>query len=165
MLDKNEARIKYKEIRRSVEDRAEKERAILGRLMNEYGDSRSVFCYESFGSEVSTKEIIRQFLERGAQVYVPVVAGDGMLLKNLVSGELLDKQCALTVVPLLAFDGKCNRLGYGKGYYDRYLKRSDTTAVGIAFAEQYCEELPYNEYDTPLSAIILPFRSIINMNN
>lgn len=154
MPDKNETRAIYKEIRKDIENRKAKEAVIFDRLFEHFGSAHSVFCYESFGSEVSTKDIIDEFLKRGAEVCVPVVSGGHMLLRNLSTGAIADKSCDLTLVPLLAFDCGCNRLGFGKGYYDRYLRTHDTVSVGIAFGEQYCKNLPTNELDMPLSFII-----------
>ena len=155
-MDKYEARQVYKEIRKNVTERTAKERAIADKLFGLFGSRVSVFCYQSFGSEVSTANIISEFLSRGARVYVPEVCDNDMLLKDLSSGNLTDAACELTVVPLLAYDDTCNRLGYGKGYYDRYLTGRITIPVGIAFSEQYCKKLPKNALDVPLSYIITP---------
>ena len=154
MLDKSETRQKFKEIRKNISDRVAKERIVFERLFARFGDSKSVFCYQSFGSEVSTVDIINEFLVRGAKVFIPEIDGKKMMLKNIKTGEYSDKPCKLSIVPLLAFDGDCCRIGYGKGYYDRYLSVNATVSVGIAFAEQYCENLPKNEQDIPLSCII-----------
>lgn len=64
----------------------------------------------------------------------------------------------LLLVPLLAFDRHGYRLGYGAGYYDRYLRthRAKRTlrAVGIAFAGQQVDDLPVDEWDEPLDAVV-----------
>ena len=155
-MDKSETRQLYKEIRKNISERETKENAISDKLFGLFGNCRSIFCYQSFGSEVSTELIIKEYLSRGAAVYVPEVCGENMLLKNLASGEVTDTACELTIVPLLAFDDFCGRIGYGKGYYDRYLAGHGTTSVGIAFSEQYCNNLPKTALDVPLSYIITP---------
>lgn len=156
MSDKNGTRQQYKAIRKSIQNRIQKEAVITDRIMSEYGSYRSVFCYQSFGSEVSTAQIIRRFTELGAAVYAPLCIGEEMRHKSVIGDEVTDKPCELTIVPLLAFDGCCDRLGYGKGFYDRYLATHKTTAVGIAFDEQYCENLPKESTDRPLNAIVTP---------
>lgn len=64
----------------------------------------------------------------------------------------------LLLVPLLAFDRLGYRLGYGAGYYDRYLRehraRRSVKAVGIAYAGQQVESLPVEEFDEPLDAVV-----------
>jgi len=62
------------------------------------------------------------------------------------------------IVPLLAFDGKGHRLGYGGGYYDRIIchlkRRRPTLVVGFAYAEQEIREVPVEETDHPLDMIV-----------
>ena len=71
---------------------------------------------------------------------------------------------SLIVVPLVAYDNKLNRIGYGKGYYDRILKKISKTkniiTVGIAYSFQECEKIPTNKHDFKLN-YILTERSII----
>jgi 5-formyltetrahydrofolate cyclo-ligase len=63
-------------------------------------------------------------------------------------------------VPLLAFDATGHRLGYGGGFYDRTIaearKRSDITAVGVAFDEQRLDAVPHVDYDQPLDWMLTP---------
>lgn len=155
-MDKKATRLKYKEIRLNIEHRIEKEDAVLSTLIKNYSNVKTVFCYESFGSELSTVNIIKHYLSINCNVYVPVVEGVKMFLKNIVTGDIYTGDCNLTIVPLLAFDSRKNRIGYGKGFYDRYLREANTLAVGVAFGEQICENLPYDELDMPLCAIITP---------
>jgi 5-formyltetrahydrofolate cyclo-ligase len=64
----------------------------------------------------------------------------------------------LLIVPLLAFDNDGYRLGYGAGYYDRYLSehRAKRTirAIGIAYAGQHVDKLPHEPHDEPLDAVV-----------
>ena len=66
------------------------------------------------------------------------------------------KEGDLLLVPGLLFDGKKNRLGYGGGYYDTYFaKHKEGKRIGLAFAAQrFAEELPTEETDVPLDAVI-----------
>tara|TARA_Y100000590_G_scaffold249942_1_gene280806 strand:- start:897 stop:1463 length:567 start_codon:yes stop_codon:yes gene_type:complete len=64
----------------------------------------------------------------------------------------------LILVPLVAYDRKLNRIGYGKGYYDRSLKKirrikKNTIFLGIAFSSQRCNSIPVNKYDSKLDYI------------
>ncbi len=64
----------------------------------------------------------------------------------------------VVLVPLSAFDGDCNRIGYGKGFYDHALsdleKLTDLTAIGVAFAVQEVEEVPMEPHDRQLDGIL-----------
>lgn len=158
-MDKNELRKFYKAARRAVSDREVKERAIADRLLAIAGVAKSVFIYESIGGEVSTVDIIARLKSR-ADIFVPEVCGRNMLLKKLGTAGYADRPCELTVVPLIAFDDTLNRIGFGGGYYDRYLADNKTFAVGIAFDEQQCARFVKEETDMPLAMIITPTRTL-----
>ena len=59
----------------------------------------------------------------------------------------------ILVVPGIAFDKKGNRLGYGKGFYDRLLSGKRIFSIGLAYSFQLLENLPYDKYDKRLDAI------------
>ena len=68
---------------------------------------------------------------------------------------LLEKEkIDVIIVPLLAFDEKRKRLGYGGGYYDRYLKDFKGLKIGVGFEAQKNTDLPEEEHDIPLDIII-----------
>lgn len=161
-MDKNDIRILYKVIRRTVTEREEKERMIFNKLFKVARRPQSVFCYESIGGEVSTEKIIIHFSEF-AQVYVPEVCGKEMKIKSYNADKYTDNAPELTIVPLIAFDETLNRVGFGGGYYDRYLAKYKTSAVGIAFDEQQCDPFEKEVTDIPLDMIITPTR-ILKIN-
>ncbi len=66
----------------------------------------------------------------------------------------------VTLVPLLAFDGCGNRLGYGKGCYDRFLSEAETFSVGLAYDEQQFDFIETEDHDVPLDVIVTPTRVI-----
>ncbi len=74
-------------------------------------------------------------------------------------------QPTLVLVPLVAFDRKGNRVGYGAGYYDACLRdlraRGRATAIGVAFDEQEFPDIPREPQDEPLDMILTPSRIII----
>lgn len=75
----------------------------------------------------------------------------------------------LIMVPLVAFDNKLHRIGYGKGYYDRSLKKingskKNSISLGIAHSNQRCSNIPVNKYDFKLNYIFTE-RGIISSNN
>ena len=56
----------------------------------------------------------------------------------------------LLIVPMLAYDKELYRLGYGKGYYDKYLQNYQHIAIGIAYSKQIVEHIDHDEYDIKL---------------
>jgi 5-formyltetrahydrofolate cyclo-ligase len=96
-----------------------------------------------------------------------LVEKDGLFIKNRfnilepIGGETVQpNQLDLIFVPLLAFDARGYRVGYGKGYYDRYLTqcRPDAIKIGFSFfdAIEYIEDI--DEFDVPLNFCITPHR-------
>ena len=76
-----------------------------------------------------------------------------------IDGEIIDpKAIDMIICPLLAFDLKGNRVGYGKGFYDRFLKQCkvDVIKLGISYFEPVESISDFNEFDVPLSSCITP---------
>ncbi len=146
--------------------------------------AKTIMCYVSFGSEVYTHDIINTWISQGKQVCVPrVVKNKGKSMeavkisslhelepgtygvleptsgqKNVVSPDSID----VVIVPGCAFDLHKNRMGYGAGYYDRFLNLiSDSCLkVGVAFDFQIMDEIPWDEHDIPMDIIITEERNI-----
>ena len=149
-----------------------------------YQEAQSILTYVSFGSEVSTRDLIERAMKDGKKVYVPRVDGDTMEFyrfeewKELEESRLgilepdknpakrfpyelhisLDKaQDCVFIVPGLAFDSHCNRLGYGGGYYDRYLQGFEKRmTLGIAYSEQIVDRVPVTNRDQSLDLVVTP---------
>lgn len=166
-MNKKELRKHYSLIRKNIVDRENKNIAIIDKL-NEISEAhQSVFIYVSFGSEVNTHEFIKN---NSSKVYIPFTSDGIMKCLKYKGGTLnadklgnLDKSSygsegtpTLTVVPMLAFDRSCYRLGYGGGYYDRFLQDSISVKVGIAYDEQFTEENFAEIFDIPLDMILTP---------
>jgi 5-formyltetrahydrofolate cyclo-ligase len=132
------------------------------------GTRRTVFVYLSFSSEAPTDKLIESLQEKGFRVLCPriekdemfsVEHGDDFTLSHMgirePVGEIYTKTPDCVVVPLLAVDKKGNRLGYGKGYYDRYLaKHKEAKRIGYCFDFQLLQEVPFNENDEKLDYIV-----------
>lgn len=129
---------------------------------------RVFFVYNSFGSEVMTDKIVEYLLDNGKCVYMPKVKGDQMFslkicketefIKNAFGvfepvGEPEEIDDFVAVMPCLAVDKFGNRIGYGKGYYDRFLKNKTAKKIAICFDFQIIDELPFEEFDVRLDYI------------
>ena len=81
-----------------------------------------------------------------------------MLFRSKIPFEDRFFEPEIVIVPLVAFDAKGGRLGYGGGFYDRTLellrRRRPTLAIGFAYADQFAERLPLEPTDQPLDLLI-----------
>lgn len=125
------------------------------------------FVYLSFRTEVGTGAIVEGLIGRGKTVCVPFVEGKTMrsvrLKPPLEKGAFGIMQprggqectCQVALVPLLLADRQGNRIGYGGGYYDRYFKaHPDVVRIGVAYAGQIAESVPFGETDVPLDGFL-----------
>lgn len=154
---KKEIRTIYKDRRRRVDDREAKESLITEKLLAFVQGARTVFCYESRPARFPPRGYWMKY-PRSRKYSCPEVRGTEMDLVSRADGSISDSPCDYTVVPLIAFDLQLNRIGFGGGYYDRYLSKHKTVSVGIAFDEQQCDDLTPEETDVPLDFIITPTR-------
>jgi 5-formyltetrahydrofolate cyclo-ligase len=134
----------------------------------EFKSAKVVGAYYAFGSEVKTDMILEKAKTLGKKVALPSVEGESLTFYELSSGRYLIKgrfgimeplpygpvdRMDLVVVPGVAFDKKGYRLGYGKGYYDKFLARKSVFSIGLAYSFQLLEGLPRGEHDRRLDAI------------
>lgn len=140
-----------------------------------YMVARTIHCYVPMRSEVDTRPLIADALARGKGVIVPVVVPGADALAHAwlesFSADALEPgsfgtfnprhgrsansgDWDVTIVPLLAFDRRGYRLGYGKGYYDRLLAADPAGTIGVAFAMQEVRTLPTEAHDIALDWIV-----------
>lgn len=137
-----------------------------------FHNAQSIFIYVSVADEVDTYEIIKKSLELGKDVYVPYITDADNALMTAVRVYSLDdlgvgefniptsrnvkfiENPDLTIVPGLGFDRNKHRLGYGGGYYDRYLNTNKTTSIGFFASDVEVDQIPTNEFDHKLDYII-----------
>lgn len=131
-----------------------------------------VHSYCSFRNEVDTLSLIGSLLASGRGVCCPLVKNEGMLEHRRISsladlrpsklgipepamGSLVENlRFDLILVPGLAFDRRGFRLGYGGGYYDRFLAGADGIRVGLCFAFQMMDELPRGPKDQRVDFVL-----------
>jgi 5-formyltetrahydrofolate cyclo-ligase len=130
-----------------------------------------VGAYHAHKDEADPSELLARLVELGARIAFPrVAARDAALDFHIVpNGEILMPGSfgipeplahwpravpGVLLVPLLAFDARGHRLGYGGGFYDRTLAALDVPAIGIAYAGQEVASLPVEPHDRRLDAIL-----------
>lgn len=167
MSDKEKLRKQLKKLRSAFkgEEREKADQAILENFLEAFGGRESFFIYNSFSSEADTKRIISALLTAGKRVYLPLVAGDEILAVpygqtkkgafgiNEPEGQPFSGDIEVTVIPLLAVNKFLQRIGYGKGYYDRYLRNANTKKVGLGYSFQTAE-FDGDEWDVPLDYFV-----------
>ncbi|MBL4933427.1 5-formyltetrahydrofolate cyclo-ligase [Clostridium paridis] len=141
---------------------------------NLYNLSNSVFIFVGFGNEVDTMNLIKDALEKNKRVYVPKIDNKNKEMKVIriksigelkpgfwgilepESNEELDEELDLIIMPGVAFTRSGERVGYGGGYYDKFLEKANPKIpkVVLAFSLQVLEELPQESFDIKVNYII-----------
>ncbi len=153
----------------------------------EYKTAKIVLAYISKGNEVNTDEIIDNALNTGKRVFVPITLPEAKEMKFselsrdwrncLEKGsygilepkeicrkidENIHEKADLILVPGIAFDEKCGRIGWGGGYYDRFLKKVSNRAIKVALAYelQIVDNVPMTQKDVRVDTIVTEKRVI-----
>ena len=177
--EKKKLRAEAREMRRSMnpEKKSSFDRNIKNKLLNLWAvrEAKVILCYVSTEIEVDTRDFINALLQMGKRVAVPRCEGEKSNMnfyyinsldelsegsfgvdepdptKHIMVGDTRNSVC---IVPAFMFD-KCGyRLGYGKGYYDRYLSHYKGSTIGICYSENIKEELFHGKYDRTVEMIV-----------
>lgn len=178
---KKEIRARVRRLRKEL-DPAEEERAnqaIASRLLGlaEIERADCIYCYVDYNHEAATKSLIGGWLALKKRVAVPKVDGREMTfhyIESLDTDIVLDsrglpgpknglvKACeedALVLMPGVAFDLSNHRVGYGGGYYDRFLSEEPShDTVAIAFDFQVFSQVPHEPFDIRPRLLVTPTR-------
>ena len=173
---KKRLRLSMKNRRSENENRDLKEERLVRYALELVGEKKSVFVYLSFSSEATTDKLVEALLSAGVAVYAPRVEGKEMVAVPLDEdsdfalsdygvreplGEAYEGEIEAAIVPLLAVDPRGVRLGYGGGYYDKFFaKHPEIFKVGYGYEFQIVDELPEEETDVRLNAIVTDVRVI-----
>lgn len=174
---KSELRAGMRALKRSLspEYKADASAVIFRKIqqMPEFAEATKIMIYHSLSDEVVTHDIIPLWA-RNKSVYLPIVEGDDIVVAaysahnelqegcfgilepsraDIVSESEIDK-IDLCIVPAVALSRKGERLGRGKGYYDRFLSRHNITKIGVCFAEQLIDSIPTESTDVLMNFVI-----------
>ncbi len=176
---KKKLRAEARQMRRgmSPEGKEALDRKIKNRLLNMWAIRQvdTVLCYVSTDIEVDTREFITALLQMGKRVAVPRCE-DGKTEMNFYYINSLDElssgsfgvdepdpqKCVMVgktegsvcIVPAFMFDKSGYRLGYGKGYYDRYLSGYKGNTIGICYDDNIVDELYHGKYDRTVRLVV-----------
>lgn len=171
--NKKELRMKFKKMRDGLPEDilCEYSKRATEKILNlqEYKDSKLVFIPISFGSEWSTALLIEQALKDSKRVAVPAVRGKKMLLQEVTrqttyhkaaygilepdNEDFIDELPDFTLLPGLAFSPLGFRVGYGGGYYDRFLCSYEGISVGVCMPN-FMTSVAVQEWDYPADIMI-----------
>ncbi len=171
-----------KDIRKCVLDRRnslskkeweEKSHRIIEKLTSHpfFLEAAEVYCYIDFRNEVKTRDFIEQCWKSNKKVAVPKIEDEQMKFYYISSWDdvaagfcgiyephtnhLAEESSACIVMPGAVFDQKLNRIGYGGGYYDKYLQNHpNCQTIALAFALQIEEQIPCEMHDVRPQIII-----------
>lgn len=184
LLNKKELRAQMKRQRTSLSaaERTEQNTAICQRVLQDaaFQQAKTVFCYCATAEELDTRPILEQALADGKRLCLPRTRGKGMMdaceitdlaqLKPAAYGILEpDASCAaiepaqidLCIVPCLAADTQGFRLGYGGGYYDRFLPRTAAMRMLLCADARVLEQIPKEPFDVSCDLMITESRRIL----
>ena len=145
--------------------------AVCGQIleMEEFKKAETIFLYIAFRNEISLDRIISEALAQGKKLYIPVIQGKVMKTAEyspeLVDGPFGTREPAvknfydgnfdLTIIPAVACDMLGGRLGFGGGYYDKFLENKMTCKLAPIYEFQLVDELPLMPHDILMDIVVV----------
>ncbi len=138
-----------------------------------FQNAGQILAFSSTGSEFDTRGIIEKSRETGKNVFLPkctdkdghmiFLKSDGNFLQKGLYGifepengceEYIEKKNDIAIIPALSVDKRFIRIGYGKGYYDRFLKNFHGIGICPCYKEMLSQELPADEFDIKIDIVV-----------
>lgn len=182
-MTKQEFRKTYLSLRNSIPEfqKESYDNALTEKLLSlsEFYSAECVLLFASVGSEVNLREFFRECVKQNKKVYFPkCIDGEKMEFLRVFSENdfsvgkydipepktqekyIKSRENDLAVIPALAVGRDFSRIGYGKGYYDRFLKNFKGFSVCPVYPQSLCGGVPTGKFDIPLNIIITPNETI-----
>ena len=175
-MDKKELRAQIRALKRAMtEEQIVQASARLGELFAEteqYKQAKTIYGYLPYNQEVRTVPMLERALRDGKKVAVPKCYGDEMrfiymddlskveagyanIPEPIADEPVADDKTALVLMPGMAFTKNGDRMGYGGGFYDKFLAAEpEHPTVALCYAFQMVESLPTEEYDIPVDCVL-----------
>ena len=138
--------------------------------INEFKNAQKIGAYYPIDSEILTQDIIQELLSNGKDVFLPKVIEDNLEFRKILDFSSLEKgrfgilepkeDCQkdnsldVILVPTVAISPKGVRLGYGHGYYDRFLAKNKPTTISLTLEKQIVKNIPKEEHDIIIDWIV-----------
>lgn len=182
-MNKTDLRKKLISERNSLElsERIETDSKIFSRLIEDsrFISAELILIYVSVGSEINTRDIIEYCFKCDKKVAVPYCKNKKMnfyfinsfddltcvqfgipTVNTDIAKAVTDFSDSLCIVPAISADKSGYRLGYGGGYYDRFLSANSVSAVCLCRDKFYCSKLPHDEHDIRIERIITDSKTV-----
>ena len=175
-MDKKVLRGQIRQQKRAMtSEQIEEKSAALAQLFfasKLYREAKTIYGYLPYNQEVRTVPMLEKALLDGKRVAVPKVYGDEMRfiyltdLQNVEKGyagipepvgdgPVADDKTALVLMPGLAFDSQGHRIGYGGGFYDKFLEQEpEHPTLALCYDFQMLPSLPTEEFDVPVDVVL-----------
>jgi 5-formyltetrahydrofolate cyclo-ligase len=147
------------------------------RKINEFSNASSIGCYYSIGSEVQTRPIIEEILSQKKQVSLPKITDDTIVFRVVKDFTKLEKgsfgvmepkddwpeekSFDVIIIPAVGLANNGVRLGYGHGYYDKFLADKSVTKIALTYSKQIIKSIPYSDHDIKMDWIISENESLL----
>ena len=135
-----------------------------------FREAQKIGAYYPIGSELLTQDIIQELLSNGKEVFLPKVTGKDLEFRKIINFSSLEKgdfdilepkeDCKqdnnldIVLVPTVAISPEGVRLGYGHGYYDRFLSKNQTTTISLTLEKQIVKKIPREKHDIIIDWIV-----------
>ena len=132
--------------------------------------AKRIACYYPIGSEVMTQDIMQELLGDGKEICLPKVVGDMLNFRKIEGLNDLEKgnfgimepkeKCPIVenidvvLVPTVGITKNGTRLGYGYGYYDRFLSSSNAKTISLTYSKQIIKSIPSSENDIKIDWVV-----------
>ena len=175
-MDKSSLRSHIRQLKRQMSETQICEKSArlkeLFTQTEQYKNAKTIYGYLPYNQEVRTIPMLEQALAEGKRVAVPKVYGDEMrflyiddlsrvekgyagIPEPIDDGPVAEDPTALVLMPGLAFDRMGHRIGYGGGFYDKFLSAEpDHPTLALCYGFQMLDELPTEEFDIPVDCVL-----------
>ena len=135
-----------------------------------FKNAKKIGVYYPIGSEIFTQDIIQELLSKGKEVFLPKVMGESMEFRKIIDFSSLepgnfdimepkeecpvDNNLDVILVPTVGISQTGVRLGYGYGFYDRFLAKNKTVAISLTLEKQIIKNIPKSEHDIIMNWVV-----------
>ena len=179
IADKKQIRQEIRSLKKflTVEQKQAASNAVFQKIeaLSEFKTADTILIYWSTPDELPTQDTISKWCTQ-KQIFLPAIDGEKMVLKHYSpDGKMVQKSLGiwepdlsesydgkidLVIAPGIAYDREKNRLGRGKGYYDRFLENYKSVKIGVGFDFQLMLSIPVTKHDIQMDNIITPSETI-----
>jgi len=135
-----------------------------------FREAQKIGAYYPIGSEVLTQDIMQEILSAGKELFLPKVVGEEIEFRKITDFSCLEKgsfdimepndDCSvdnnldLILVPTVGISEDGVRLGYGQGFFDKFLSQNKVETISLVFEKQVIKKIPRSDHDIPMNWIL-----------